>query len=173
MADLGLSSLEDEQLISLLNEAVVELLSRDPCAQKVAQQGILGIAEKRAAFMKVVQEAVRESERAYMDAIRQDVRADIAQAIQAGEIKLGSVDLETKIIVDVTKEQIAAIKADMNRGLEESSFRVEYNGTTRELKATYHSAGQNWDAKRNLTASPTLVASVRKAVLGAFGIPED
>jgi hypothetical protein len=174
--DLGLSQLSDDQLVNLLDEAVVELLSRDNTVQKVAQQGILGIAEKQKAFMELARNAVADAERIYIESIRQDVRAEVMKAVASGEINIGKnvgSDTEARVIVEVTKEQIAAIKADLARDPDKSSFQITYNGRTRELVANYHSAGQNWDAKRNLTMAPNLMESVRRAVLGAFGIPTE
>lgn len=172
--DLGLSSLGDEQLVDLLNEAVMELLSRDACVQQVAQSGLLDLKKKQEAFIRLLQEEVGQAELHYIEALRQDVRAEIARAVQSGELNLGTFigsAREAKIVVEVTREQIAAIKADLQRAPEQASFSVRYDGRKRELTCSYHSAGQNWDAKRNLTADPGIREKIRTAVLGAFGIP--
>ena len=44
--DLGLKSLDDDQLVNLLNEAVTELLARDPFVQRAASNARQQIAEK-------------------------------------------------------------------------------------------------------------------------------
>ena len=175
MADLGLSQLGDDQLINLLNEAVMEILSRDPVVQKVAQSGVLAIADKRTAFMEVVQAEVASAKTQYIESIKMDVRKDVAKAIQSGELNIGGMvgsATEAKIVVECTKEQIKLMEIDLKRAPEKSSFVVRYDGNTSRLVCSYHSAGQNFDANRDLTVNPGLRESVRKAVLGAFGIPD-
>lgn len=175
MSDLGLKNLGDDQLINLLSEAAMEVLSRDPVVQRIAQSGVLALAEKRDAFMELIKTEIEGAKRQYVEAIRMDVRKDVAKAIQTGELNIGGMigsAAEAKIIVECTKEQIKLIEADMKRAPEKSSFIVRYDGNTSRLVCSYHSAGQNFDAARDISLNPQLRESVRKAVLGAFGIPE-
>ena len=180
MPDLGLSQLQDDQLVNLLNEAVTELLARDPFVQRAASNARQQIAEKykitAQEFHAIAKSEVASAGQSYLAAVRQDVKAEVARAIGSGELNIGQAvgrDAETKVIVECTKEQIAAIKADLKREPENSSFTVSYNGRDKSLKCSYHSAGQNWDANRNLTLNAGLREQVRKAVLGAFGLPTD
>jgi hypothetical protein len=176
MSDLGLQEVTDDQLVSLLAEVTTELLSRDRCVQQVAQAGILSIAQKQQTFIRVLKEELAAAERQYIESLRQDVRQEILRAVQAGELNVGAnlgSDGEAKIIAEVSKEQIQKIKQDLQRDPENSSFQVSYNGTRKTLICSYHSAGQNWDTNRNLTVNKALAESIRRAVLGAFGIPTD
>lgn len=176
MPDLGLSTLADEQLLNLANEVVMEILSRDPVLQRAAHQGVLSLADKREAFMSVIKSEVGAAKAQYLDNLRRDVRAEVVQAVQAGELNVpGMVGAagEAKVIVEVTKEEIKRIQDDLRRAPEQSSFSVRYHGGSKELECSYHAAGQNWDARRKLTVGPSLQTSIRKAVLSAFGIPEN
>lgn len=176
MADLGLSQLDDDQLVDLLNQAVGEILSRDPVVHRIAQKGIIAAADKQKLFVDALQKEVADARNQYLKHVEQDVRSEIVRAVQAGELDLGKVvgiQAETKVIVDVTKEQIAKMKADLSADPSKASFEVRYDGRIQELRCSYHSAGQNWDAKRNVSGNPHIGKSVRTAVLAAFGIPAD
>lgn len=176
MPDLGLSALGDEQLVNLLEEAVMELITRDPVVQKVAQSGVLALAKKRELFHQVLQQELAACETNYLESIRLSVRGDVVQAIESGEINIGQMVGSTKeaqFIVEVTQKQIAEIKQSLIRSPEKSSFSIRFNGNTKVLDVSYHADGQNWDAKRNMELSPTIAESIRKAILGAFGIPTD
>lgn len=54
MPDLGLDKVGDDQILELLNEVVVEILSRDPVVRRVAQGAVMSINQKRAAYMDAV-----------------------------------------------------------------------------------------------------------------------
>lgn len=176
MPDLGLNQLDDDQLLNLLNEAVGEILSRDPIVHRIAQKGILSLADKQEIFMDALRSEVLMAKAEYMQHVMMEVRAEICKAVSSGEFdvaKAVGIEAETKVIVDVTKDEIGRIKRDMQQDPQKVSFEVRYNGRTQELVCSYHAAGNPWDAKRNLSGRPDLGASVRKAVLGAFGIPMD
>lgn len=176
MPDLGLNQLDDDQLLNLLSEAVGEILSRDPIVHRIAQKGILSLADKQDAFMTALRSEMDSARLKYLQMVSMEVRAEICKAVSAGEFdvaKAVGIEAETKVIVEVTKEEVERIKRDMQQDPQKVSFEVRYNGRTQELVCSYHAAGNPWDAKRNLSGRPDLGASVRKAVLGAFGIPMD
>ncbi len=174
MPDLGLSALGDDQLVDLLNEAVGEILSRDPVVRKVAQSGVLSAAQKRDAFLDALKVEIASAKSLYEESVRQDVRAEVARAIHSGEMNVGQLvgsTAEAQIVADCTKEQIEKLKEDLARSPTTASFAVQYDGKSKTLKCSYHSAGQNWDANRNISGDVRLAEKVRMAVLGAFGIP--
>lgn len=187
MADLGLSQLADEQLINLLEQGVIEVLSRDPILQRFAHEAVKKIAERRedlyawlaspVTFMEIVTVEIEALKRQYGDHIRTSVRADIAEALRSGDIDLARMvgsAAESNIVVEVTKEQVERLKAEMKRSPEKSSFSITYRGgQANELVCSYHSQGENWDAKRNLSPTPALRESIRRAVFSAFGIPTE
>ncbi len=176
MSDLGLDSLGDDQLISLLAEAVQELVCRDPAVQRVAQGTVQTIAEKRTQFLDIVRSEVASAQASYLENLRQHVRSDIAAAVASGEINIPGMlkpGEEASVIVEVTQQQIKMIKDDLKRAPERSSFSVSYDGRSKRLRCSYHSAGQNWDANRDLSGNGAVTEQVRKAVMGAFGIPTE
>lgn len=173
--DLGLSELGDEQLLELVNAAVMEVVSRDPIVQRVAQDGIASIAIKHEEFMGLVKLEIAYLQKSYDEELRKSVRQQIHDEVVAGTLNIpgmmGGAKEEAKIIAEVSKEEIDKILKDMKKDPEKNSFTVHYDGRTKSLTASYHSADRNFDVRRQLHITTTMQEGLRKAVLGVFGIP--
>ncbi len=151
MADLSLDKVGDEQLLELLNECVVEVLSRDPLMHRVAHAGMLSVQKKRDMFMTEVQMAMRQLESDYVRQLRDIVRAEISQAVIDGEITVSGIappDTEAKIVVDETLNAIEILKRDLEGSPGDPvTFKLDF--TTKGLKYSYVTKdGRAWDGNR-------------------------
>lgn len=151
MADLGLNQVGDEQLLELLNECVVEIVSRDPVMARVAYDGVLSVQKKREMFMAEVKMAMRQLESDYLRQLRDLVRVEISQAVIDGEISIPGIvtsDTEAKIVVDETLNAIDKLKRELEKSPEDpATFKIDF--TAKGLKYSYVTKeGTAWDGNR-------------------------
>ncbi len=173
MADLGLNQVGDEQLLELLNECVVELLSRDPIMHRVAYAGVLSVQKKRDMFMTEVQMAMKQLESDYIRQLRDIVRGEISQAVIDGEITVSGIappDIEAKIVVDETLDAIYILKRQLEGSpTDPVTFKIDF--TTKGLKYSYVTKdGRAWDGNRT-NVRWDFAMDVRNAIMKLAGVP--
>ncbi len=127
MADLGLNTLTDDQLLDLLQQACAELSVRDPLVRNLAQvtidaeaeklkikqeaekQRLFGEKEAIETFQKAVDNAVKKVRQDYQNQIALEVQTEIRKGVTAGDISLLSAEQEAAVAVRAEIQQRIAL----------------------------------------------------------------
>jgi hypothetical protein len=120
--DLGLSELDDDQLLELLNQACGELAARQPYVREMAQKTIFDHAEKLEVAKEAMAAAVERVRQEYITQLTLEVAAEVRKQHKSGELRLISPEHETAL----------AIRAEMverERLIEEALAALEREGT--------------------------------------------
>ncbi len=166
--DLGLSTLNDDQLLDLLNQACEELRGRDPFVRGLAQAKITDAADNLRIFKENAKEAVQQARHDYERAIGKEIQTEVRRAVSAGELRLIAPADEAEIAVDAEiKARIALIDeavAQLKAGTTER-FAFEISGEY----IAFHHDGKNFQMAHRLTpdAARSIGASIRKALEAA------
>ena len=107
MSDLGLDSLTDDQLLSLLQEVVGELIVRDPALPRAAQVEVSLLKAKRDLFISTIERMVMEERTRFEVVLRSLVAQEVREAIGNGEIRCEpDSTMQARIIFEATKNEI-------------------------------------------------------------------
>lgn len=173
MPDLGLNLTTDDQILELLNEVMVEILSRDPFVRRVAQGAVMSINKKCAGYTEAVKAEISRLQDDYLKWVRSQVREDIFAEVKSGELNIPGMlppGTEAATIAEEHQRVLAEIKAQMEKMPDDASgFSVRYDGNSLTYSYTTRD-GRVWDGKRG-SVPGNFAARVRTAVITAAGLP--
>lgn len=101
--DLGLSSLTDDQLVELLQEACCELAKRAWFVREAAQKVIVTNAEKMQNMRHYYEMAIKKERTKYFEALREEVFRETHDQVIEGWIRVATVEEETDAIVKAAR----------------------------------------------------------------------
>lgn len=165
MGDLGLSSLNDDQLLELLIEACQELGQRDPIVRNLAQKQIYAEAERIKTYKAAIQDAVREARKNYEDSIRKESREWVDNLVKTGQWKPVNNDDELKIILDEDRRRREEVITQTRAALaqpQSAEQQLWLNITRTSVAASYTYRGQ----QRQTTQANKLDAAKVQHLIG-------
>lgn len=126
--DLGISALNDDQLLNLLTEACAVVAERDPTVRKLAQKTVTTEAERLKLMREAVESAVILVRRELESTIKQQAEEELREAVARGEVRITGIDEEIKWAVESEKEARQKVVAEAAAALknnDEVTLRVK------------------------------------------------
>jgi len=118
MSDLGLQTLNDDQLLDLLQEACAELGQRDPVVRNLAQKSIYAEAERIKVYKDSIAEAIDKARDQYELSVRKEVEVAIQEEFKSGRWNPMGSGEEADLIVAADREVKQRIVAEAQKALQ-------------------------------------------------------
>lgn len=171
MADLGLNTLNDDQLLDLLTEACAELGQRDPVVRNLAQKQIYAEAERVKAYKDAVGDAVKKARADYEASIRKESRDWVDNLVKTGKWKPVDNCEELAMVLEEDKRRREEIIANSRRSLEsKDQVNLWLHIQTGCVKASYFSQGGQRQTESVGKIDAVKIEKVVRALKEALGV---